>query len=112
MNEFEISHSEETLGHTPLVADDDDREAGLIEEGDGLGNAREKFNIFPASYVLTFGCLAIDNPITIQKRGSGHGRVPVPPIRKQCDPSECGTPECGEFQRKGHKYKRPGPGRA
>jgi hypothetical protein len=76
VNRLQIACRQQSLGDTPLIADNQDAQARLREQGDRFGDTRKKLHIFPTDYVLTFRRLAIDNSVTIQKCGPLHGKYP------------------------------------
>src|SRR6266404_5663488 len=73
MYQVQFENRQQPFGYTPLVADNNDTEAGAAEQGDRFWYSRKDLQFFPAGYVLAFWGLLVDDPVTIQKRGPLHG---------------------------------------
>ena len=55
----------EAEGDAALVGDDDDAEAGLVEAGDGLGNAGEQVEVRPGGDVAPFRQLLVEDSVAV-----------------------------------------------
>lgn len=66
---FDIRDGVEVEGDAALVGYDEYTQSCLVECCDGLRHSWQYVKVLPAAYVLAFGHLAVDDPVTVQEDG-------------------------------------------
>jgi len=75
---LEAGLGDHSLRDATLIGDHDYGKTRVVQKMNTFGDLREKFKTVPDGNVLPFRGFAIDDAVTIQKRGLAHERVPVP----------------------------------
>ncbi len=69
MDGFDVGGCVEAEGDAALVGEDDYAQAGLIETGDGLGDAGEDLEAGPRGDVLAFRHFPVEDSVAVEEDG-------------------------------------------
>jgi len=65
MHGLQLLDGQETFCDAALVADNNDQQTGILQQGYGFHNAWEDMQFFPVRNVLSFGGFSVDDSVTV-----------------------------------------------